>query len=150
MDVLMFIGGGSAGTAGGIKVTTFGLLAFVLWSEMRGEPDVRVGRRRVPAPNHRQALAIALLSIGMVVASTFLMLALTDLDFDAVLFDTISAFATVGLSTGITPELPTSAKLLLVGLMFIGRIGPLTVASALAVRERPRLYQLPEERTIVG
>jgi Trk-type K+ transport system membrane component len=86
----------------------------------------------------------------MVVASTFLMLALTDLDFDAVLFDTISAFATVGLSTGITPELPTSAKLLLVGLMFIGRIGPLTVASALAVRERPRRYQLPEERTIVG
>ena len=149
-DILMFIGGGSAGTAGGIKVTTFGLLGFVIWSEMRGEPDVRVGRRRVPASNHRQALAIALLSIGVVVPSTFLMLALTGFRIDAVLFETISAFATVGLSTGITPDLPVAAKLLLVVLMFIGRIGPLTVASALAVRERPRLYQLPEERTIVG
>lgn len=69
-DILMFIGGGSAGTAGGIKVTTFGLLGIVIWSEMRGEPDVRVGRRRVPAANHRQALAIALLSIGVVVPST--------------------------------------------------------------------------------
>ena len=149
-DILMFIGGGSAGTAGGIKVTTFGLLGFVIWSEIRGEPDVRVGRRQVPAANHRQALAIALLSIGVVVPSTFLMLWLTRFEIDAVLFETISAFATVGLSTGITPDLPASAKLLLVGLMFVGRIGPLTVASALAVRERPPLYQLPEERTIVG
>lgn len=76
------------------------------------------------------------------------MLALTGFSIDAVLFETITAFATVGLSTGITPDLPSSAKLL-VALMFVGRIGPLTVASALAVRERPRLYQLPE-RTIVG
>ena len=150
IDILMFIGGGSAGTAGGIKVTTFGLLGYVIWSEMRGEPDVQVGRRRVAPANQRQALAIALLSVGLVVASTFLMLQLTRLEFDAVLFETISAFATVGLSTGITARLPTSAQLLLVVLMFVGRIGPLTVASALAVRERPRRYQLPEERTIVG
>jgi trk system potassium uptake protein len=149
-DILMFIGGGSAGTAGGIKVTTFGLLGYVIWSEMRGEPDVQVGRRRVPPANHRQALAVALLSIGLVVPATFLMQVLTGFEFDVVLFETISAFATVGLSTGITASLPTSAQLLLIGLMFLGRIGPLTVASALAVRERPRLYQLPEERTIVG
>ena len=149
-DILMFIGGGSAGTAGGIKVTTFGLLGYVIWSEMRGEPDVQVGRRRVPPANHRQALAVALLSLGLVVPATFLMQALTDFDFDVVLFETISAFATVGLSTGITASLPTPAQLLLVALMFLGRIGPLTVASALAFRERPRLYQLPEERTIVG
>ena len=84
------------------------------------------------------------------VPATFLMQVLTGFEFDVVLFETISAFATVGLSTGITASLPTSAQLLLIGLMFLGRIGPLTVASALAVRERPRLYQLPEERTIVG
>ncbi|WP_448624940.1 TrkH family potassium uptake protein [Geodermatophilus sp. URMC 64] len=149
-DALMFIGGGSAGTAGGIKVTTFGLLAYVLWAEMRGDPDVEVGRRRVPATNQRQALAIALLGIGLVAVSTFLMEALSDFSFDQVLFETISAFATVGLSTGITADLPAAAQVLLVVLMYVGRIGPLTLASGLALRERARRHQLPEERTIVG
>ena len=149
-DALMFIGGGSAGTAGGIKVTTFGLLAYVLWAEMRGDPDVEVGRRRVPATNQRQALAIALLGIGLVAVATFLMEALTDFGFDQVAFEVISAFATVGLSTGITADLPPAALVLLVLLMFVGRIGPLTLASGLALRERARRHQLPEERTIVG
>lgn len=149
-DILMFIGGGSAGTAGGIKVTTFGLLAYVMWSEMRAEPDVNVGRRRVPVANQRQALTTVLLSLGLVATSTFVMLILTPFEFSDVFFETISAFATVGLSTGITADLPTPARVVLIILMFVGRIGPLTVASAMAVRERPRLYQLPEERTIVG
>jgi trk system potassium uptake protein len=149
-DALMFIGGGSAGTAGGIKVTTFGLLAYVLWAEMRGDPDVEVGRRRVPGTNQRQALAIALLGIGLVAVGTFLMEALTDFGFDQVAFEVISAFATVGLSTGITADLPPGALGLLVLLMFVGRIGPLTLASGLALRERARRHQLPEERTIVG
>ncbi len=149
-DALMFIGGGSAGTAGGIKVTTFGLLAYVLWAEMRGDPDVEVGRRRVPGTNQRQALAIALLAIGLVAVATFLMEALSDFSLDQVLFEVISAFATVGLSTGITADLPAAAQVLLVLLMYIGRIGPLTLASGLALRERARRHQLPEERTIVG
>ncbi|PZF94753.1 TrkH family potassium uptake protein [Micromonospora deserti] len=149
-DVLMFIGGGSAGTAGGIKVTTFGLLAFVLWSEMRGERHVHVGSRRVPGSNQRQALAIALLGVGAVVTATFLLLAITPYRLDVVLFEVVSAFGTVGLSTGITGSLPPEADLLLVVLMFAGRIGPLTLASALALRDRTRRFELPEERTIVG
>ena len=149
-DVLMFIGGGSAGTAGGIKVSTFGLLAYVLWAEMRGDPDVEVGRRRVPGTNQRQALSVALLGIGLVVVFTFLMEAFTDVGFDQVLFETVSAFGTVGLSTGITAQLPPAAQVLLALLMYIGRIGPLTLASGLALRERARHHQLPEERTIVG
>ena len=149
-DVLMFIGGGSAGTAGGIKVTTFGLLAYVLWAEMRGDPDVDVGRRRVPAATQRQALAVALLGIGLVMAATLTLLAITEFPLDRVLFETVSAFATVGLSTGITADLPPVAQILVVGLMFVGRIGPLTLASGLALRERQRRHQLPEERTIVG
>jgi potassium uptake TrkH family protein len=149
-DALMFIGGGSAGTAGGIKVTTFGLLAYVLWAEMRGDPDVEVGRRRVPGTNQRQALAIALLAIGVIAVSTFLLEALTDFSFDQVLFEVISAFSTVGLSTGITADVPAAGQLLLVLLMYIGRIGPLTLASGLALRDRARRHQLPEERTIVG
>ena len=149
-DALMFIGGGSAGTAGGIKVTTFGLLAYVLWAEMRGDPDVEVGRRKVPGTNQRQALAIALLGIGTVAVATFLLQALTDFSFDQVLFEVVSAFATVGLSTGITADLPAAGQVLLVLLMYVGRIGPLTLASGLALRERARRHQLPEERTIVG
>ncbi|MGY1719505.1 TrkH family potassium uptake protein [Blastococcus sp. SYSU DS0552] len=149
-DALMFIGGGSAGTAGGIKVTTFGLLAYVLWAELRGDVDVEVGRRRVPPTNQRQALAVALLGIGVVTVATFVMEALTDFSFEQVLFETVSAFSTVGLSTGITAALPPGAQLLVVLLMFVGRIGPLTLASGLALRDRARPYQLPEERTIVG
>lgn len=149
-DVLMFIGGGSAGTAGGIKVTTFGLLAYVLWAELRGDPDVDVGHRRIPGANQRQALAVALLGLGIVTVATFVMEALTDVGFEQVLFETVSAFGTVGQSTGITPELPPGAQVVLIGLMFIGRLGPLTLASGLALRERGRRHRLPEERTIVG
>ena len=149
-DALMFIGGGSAGTAGGIKVTTFGLLAYVMWAELRGEPGVDIGRRRVPASNQRQALSVALLGIGVVAGATFALLAMTTFTLDQVLFEVVSAFATVGLSTGITPDLPTGAQLLVVALMFLGRVGPLTLFSALALKERIRRHQLPEERTIVG
>ncbi|WP_326552030.1 TrkH family potassium uptake protein [Micromonospora sp. NBC_01813] len=149
-DVLMFIGGGSAGTAGGVKVTTVGLLAFVLWAEMRGETKVNVGSRRVPETNQRQALAVLLLALGAVAVATFALLAMTRYTLDQVLFEVVSAFATVGLSTGITAGLPPAADVLLIVLMFMGRIGPLTVASALALRERSRRYELPEERIIVG
>jgi Trk-type K+ transport system membrane component len=122
----------------------------VLWAEMRGDPDVDVGRRRVPATNQRQALAVALLAIGVIAVATFLLEALTDFTFDQVLFEVISAFATVGLSTGITADIPPVGQVLLVLLMYVGRIGPLTLASGLALRERARRHRLPEERTIVG
>ncbi|MEV6527830.1 TrkH family potassium uptake protein [Longispora sp. NPDC051575] len=149
-DMLMFIGGGSAGTAGGIKVTTFALLGYVIWAEMRGHARVDIGRRAVPAGNQRQALAIALLGVGLVVASTFALLSMTTHSLDKVLFEAVSAFATVGLSTGITADLPPAGHLLITTLMFTGRIGPLTLASALALRSHGRRYELPEERTIVG
>ncbi|MBG6089233.1 TrkH family potassium uptake protein [Actinomadura viridis] len=149
-DVLMFIGGGSAGTAGGIKVTTFGLLAFVIWAELRGEARVNVGHRRVPEGTQRQAVAIALMAVGLVVAGTFVLLVMTEHTLDRVLFEVISAFATVGLSTGITADLPPAAHVIMVVLMFVGRIGPLTLGTALALRERTRRYELPEERPIVG
>lgn len=149
-DFLMFIGGGSAGTAGGIKVTTFGLLAAVLWAEMRGEEKVNVGVRQIPADNQRQALAVTLISAMLVVVAAFALMALTDHPFDQVLFEVVSAFNTVGLSTGITADLPESGELLLIGLMFLGRIGPLTLASALALRRRERRFERPMERITVG
>ncbi|WP_245565934.1 TrkH family potassium uptake protein [Thermocrispum municipale] len=149
-DVLMFIGGGSASTAGGIKVTTFALLAFVIWAEIRGEPTVHVMGRRLSPMVQRQALTVALLGVGLVMSTTMVVLALTDIRLERVLFEVISAFGTVGLSTGVTGELPTAGVLILAAVMFVGRIGPITTATALALRERRRRYELPEERPIVG
>jgi trk system potassium uptake protein TrkH len=149
-DVLMFIGGGPAGTAGGIKVTTFAVLLFVILTEVRGDSNVSAFRRHIPRGAQRQALSVALLSVATVVSSTAVMLLLTPFTLDEVLFEVISAFSTVGLSTGITAQVGTAGQLLLTALMFIGRLGPITLASALALRSRPRLYDLPEERPIIG
>jgi trk system potassium uptake protein len=148
--VLMFIGGGSAGTAGGIKVTTFVLLFFVIWAEVRGERDVQAFDRRIGDRVVRQALAVALLSVGLVVTATVVMVELTGLRTGVVLFEVVSAFATVGLSTGITADVGTPGQLLLIGLMFVGRLGPITLVSALALRERQRLYHHPEGRPLIG
>ncbi|ASO21652.1 Ktr system potassium uptake protein B [Actinoalloteichus hoggarensis] len=149
-DVLMFIGGGSGSTAGGIKVTTFALLAFVIVAEIRGEPTVHVMGRRLASSVQRQALTVALLSVGLVMLTTITLLSITPFSLDEVLFESISAVATVGLSTGITADLPPIAQVLMSALMFIGRLGPVTLAAALALRDRPRRYELPEERPIVG
>lgn len=149
-DVLMFIGAGSAGTAGGIKVTTFAVLAFVVFAEIRGEPSVHALRRRIPAAVQRQALTVALLGVGLVVAATVTLLVLTDLSLEVLLFEVCSAFGTVGLTTGITAGLPVAGQLVLIALMLIGRLGPITLASALALRTHRRRYELPEERPIVG
>ncbi|MCX2947085.1 TrkH family potassium uptake protein [Lentzea sp. NEAU-D7] len=149
-DVLMFIGGGSAGTTGGIKVTTFALLAFVLLAEVRAEPSVHVMGRRLSAEVQRQAVTVALLGVGVVMVATMVMLATTSFRLDAVLVETTSAFGGVGMSTGITPQLPLSGQLVIIVLMFIGRVGPITLVSSLALRERRRRYELPEERPIVG
>ncbi|MEV4834559.1 potassium transporter TrkG [Nonomuraea sp. NPDC049486] len=149
-DVLMFIGGGTAGTAGGIKVTTFGVLAFVVWAEMRGEPRVTIGHRQLTSATQRQAITIAAMSMGLVAVSTYVLLVLTPHTLDQVLFEVVSAFGTVGLSTGITAAVTPAGHLLLTVLMFVGRIGPVTLGSALALKERTRRYELPEERMIIG
>lgn len=148
--VLMFIGGGSAGTAGGIKVATFFLLAFVIWSEIRGESETQIAHRRIAPAVQRQALTVALLGVGLVSLGTMIVLADTPYRLDTVLFETISAFGTVGLSTGITHELPELAKWTLMVLMFIGRVGTITAVTALTVNRRHHRYRLPEESPIVG
>lgn len=148
--VLMFIGGGSAGTAGGIKVTTFIILLFVIWAEVRGQQDVNAGDRRIQTRVQRQALTVALLSVAAVVGGTGLLLKITGLPLRDVMFEATSAFATVGLSTGITADLPPSAQLVIIGLMYLGRLGPITLVSALALRERQLRYTLPEGRPLIG
>ena len=148
--MLMFIGGGSGSTAGGIKVTTFALLGWVMWAEVRGDRDVNVFNRRVPTDVQRKALTVALLAVGGVILSTMLLLVLSPFPLEAVLFESVSALGTVGLSTGITGTLPDPARLVVTLLMFVGRVGPPTLFAALVLRDRQRLYRLPEERLIIG
>jgi Trk-type K+ transport system membrane component len=149
-SVLMFIGGGSASTAGGIKVTTFALLGFVMWSELRGSGDVTIFRRRAATASQRQALTVALLSIGVVIAATLALVTISGLPLGQVLFESISAFALVGLSTGITDRLDDLGQVLLIVLMFVGRIGPATMGIALVLRERDRRFRYPEDRPLIG
>lgn len=149
-DVLMFIGGGSGGTAGGIKVTTFAVLLFVIAAEVRGEKSVTIFDRRIDPRVQRQALSVALIGVALVVIPTLALLAGTGFDLNALLFEVISAFATVGLSTGITAQLPAWGQLILVVLMYLGRIGPITLVSALAARENNRRFERPVERPFIG
>lgn len=150
MDVLMFIGGGPAGTAGGIKITTFAVLLFIIVTEIRGEGAVNIFGKRLSRSVHRQAIAVALVAVALVIGSTMTLMLMTDFTLDQALFEVISAFATVGLSTGITADVPAAGQLVLIALMFIGRLGPIVFASALAFREHQRTYELPKERPIIG
>ncbi len=149
-DVLMLIGGGPAGTAGGIKITTFAVLYFILVAEIRGDGAVNIFHKRLSRAVHRQALAVVVVAIGLVVLGAAFLLVITDFTLDRVLFEVISAFATVGLSTGITADLPPAGQILLIVLMFLGRLGPITFATALALRDRRLLYEFPKERPIIG
>ncbi len=150
ITTLMFIGAGPASTAGGIKVTTFAVLGFVLWSEVRGNTDMNVFGRRLPANLIRQALTVALLAIGLVVGATLALMSVEDLSLTPALFEITSAFGTVGLSTGVTGSIGATGHLLLVIVMLAGRVGPVTFVTALALRERIPAYRYPEERPIIG
>jgi trk system potassium uptake protein TrkH len=148
--LLMFIGGGSAGTAGGVKVTTAAILLLLVVAEIRGCPDSEAFGRRVCQPAQRQAITVMVLGSFMVVAGTMVLLRVTTFPMDRVIFEVISAFGTVGLSTGITADLPPVAQLTLIILMYVGRVGTITLATSLALGERRMAWRYPEEHPIVG
>lgn len=150
LDMMMFIGGGSASTGGGIKVTTFAVLVLAIRAEARGDRDTEAFGKRIPPDVVRLAISATFLGTLLVTSSTLLLTHITNLSFSQVLFEVISAFATCGLSTGITPGLPDSAQLVLIMLMYFGRVGTMTLAAALALRNRRRVIRLPEERPVIG
>ena len=149
-DMLMFVGGGSASTAGGIKVTTLAVLFIAAFAEARGTDDMDAAGRRIPQDVLRVAVSVVLWAATIVVAATIVLLMITGAPLDRVLFDVISAFATCGLSTGFTQQAPEAAQYVLAATMFMGRVGTITLAAAVAASSRPRLYHRPEERPIVG
>jgi len=147
---LMFIGGGSAGTAGGVKVGTAMILVMLVIAEIRGRMDTEAFGRRISHSAQRQAITVLVLSSAVVVLGTVFILHTTEIATDRVIFEVISAFATVGLSTGITADLPDSAQLMLVLLMYIGRVGTITLAASLALGEHRMPFRYPEEHPVVG
>lgn len=149
-SMLMFVGGGSASTAGGIKVTTLAVLALSVWSEAKGRRSVEAFGRRIPSDVQRVAVAVLAWGATTVALATIIIAQITHAPIANVLFDVISGFATVGLSTGLTETLPDSALYVLAATIFMGRVGTVTLAAAVAATSRSQLYSLPVERPIVG
>ena len=149
-DALMFVGGGSASTAGGIKVVTLAVLFLAIIAEARGDKNLMVGNRIIPDGTIRLAISVSFLGATIVLGATAALMLVSDAPLDRILFEVISAFATCGLSVGLSEELNEFGKVVLGIVMLAGRIGPIGLAAALAVRQRNLLYSLPEERPIIG
>jgi Trk-type K+ transport system membrane component len=149
-DMLMFIGGGSASTAGGIKVTTLAVLFLAAFAEARGNDEMEAFERRIPQDVLRLGVSVVLWGATTVATVSVLLMLITDEPLDYVLFDVISAFATCGLTTGFTEHSSDAAQYILAATMFLGRIGTVTLAAALAASQRRQLFRRPEERPIVG
>nr|WP_238397220.1 potassium transporter TrkG [Corynebacterium godavarianum] len=150
-DVLMFLGGGSAGTAGGIKVTTACVLLAAMAAEFTGREKTTIGHRSLPHSVTRQALALSFAGV-MVVTVGVAALRFFDPQFtgDQVSFEVISAFATSGLSTGITAGLSSASQIVLCFIMYLGRVGPTTLVAALSAKTLDRRFSYPEERPFIG
>jgi len=148
--LLMFVGGSPGSTAGGIKTTTLAILLFTIRTMTRGRQETEAFGRTIPRATVYTALTVTLLSLLLVVGATTILALTEDKGFIQVLFESVSAFATVGLSTGMTPELSDAGKVLITILMFVGRTGPLTLALALARRAQPSPVAYPEAEIQVG
>jgi Trk-type K+ transport system membrane component len=148
---LMFVGASPGSTGGGIKTTTFTLILLSAYATIRGKRNIELFKRTISWELLNKAFSIFTFFAGGVFAGTFL-LTITDPDIDLVkiMFEQVSAIGTVGLSTGITPLLSDGGKLVLIVSMFIGRIGPLTLAFALSKRVKTVNYRYPETHFMVG
>lgn len=148
---LMFVGSCPGGTGGGIKTTTLRVLTSCTKAILQGKEEVLLYQRRIPVSLILKAVGVLIGSVGTVILATIL-IALSDpeLDFIQILFETVSAFATVGLSTGITGSISAFAKLVLVVTMYVGRVGVLLLMSAVLGDPRPSSIHYPEENLLVG
>ncbi|SFG72463.1 trk system potassium uptake protein TrkH [Desulfotomaculum arcticum] len=147
---LMFVGGSSGSTAGGIKTSTFAVLGLAIYSILKGKRDTEVLGRRIAHQEVARALAIALLGLFLIFVVTFLVALTHQADFIKVLFEVVSALGTVGLSLGLTTELNQLGRILIIVTMFFGRLGPLTIGYALAYRQRQPEVRYPEGKIMLG
>ncbi|MEK9727539.1 MAG: potassium transporter TrkG, partial [Candidatus Margulisiibacteriota bacterium] len=150
MLFLMIIGASPGSTGGGIKTTTFGVLFIALVNTIRGRDQIHVFDRNVKLAIVLKALAILTMSFTIIFVAFFILLITETIPFFPLLFETVSAFATVGFSMGITSDLSEPGKLIIIFLMLFGRIGPLTLAVALTKRPKAIHYKLPNETILLG
>lgn len=148
--ILMFIGASPASTGGGIKTATLGVVLVAAYSMVRGDPDAVLYKRRLPQHVIHKALAIVLISIGLVMAVTLFLSIFEPFDFLDIMFEVVSAFGTVGLSTGITQHLSGLGQVLIIFTMFVGRVGTVTLTLALDQRLKQYNVRYPEGRVMVG
>lgn len=150
--ILMFIGGSPGGTAGGVKTTTVAVLLLTCWSVLKGMQDTEVMGRKIKAATVRTAFSIFTVSFLALLAGTMALVALEQIPLMDALYEAVSAVATVGLSVGITSSLGMMGKLVLILLMYLGRIGPVTMAILFADKlgKRRIKRKLPEEQIMVG
>jgi len=148
---LMFVGASPASTGGGIKTTTFSIIIIAVISIIKGQEDVSIYKRRLPFYILNKALSIVVISVTIIFIISIFLTITEDFSFMGILFETVSAFGTVGLSTGITPELSPLGRGLITFTMFTGRVGPLTLTLALAQRLKKKApFRYPEERILIG
>lgn len=148
---LMFVGASPGGTGGGIKTTTFGLLVLSIRATLRGREGVEVWGRRIAPRTMMKVSVVTLVSFGAcLLASGILMATQPHLTIEQLMFETVSAFGTVGLSLGATPSLDALGKLVVTFLMYLGRVGPLTLTLAIGARRASSGLVYPEGRVIVG
>ncbi|ASA21718.1 TrkH family potassium uptake protein [Paenibacillus donghaensis] len=150
MILLMFIGAAPGSTGGGIKITTFAILIATVYARVRGREDIILFRNRISKDNVYRAITMTLLSLMLVVMATMLLSVTESADFLSVLFEAVSAFGTSGITMGLTTELTTVGKVLIIVLMFVGRTGPLTLAYALKPKKNKELYRYPEGDITIG
>lgn len=148
--VLMFIGASPGSTGGGIKTTTFSVLVLSVTSMLTGKRDLSIFNRKIPIANAREATSLATLSASIIFVIVFFLMLSEPFAFDKLLFEAVSAFGTVGLSTGITGRLSYPGKLLITMLMYIGRIGPLTMIYAFSLRKKQANLDFAEEKIAIG
>ena len=155
----MFIGGAPGSCAGGIKVTTFRVLLASIESELKGQKQPRIGKFAISNNTVKKAMTLFVISIVIIFLAVFLLDFTEGGDmphyqirgqFLEILFEAVSAFCTVGLSTGLTAKLSVTGKWIIILLMFIGRIGPLFIIHTLQSIEEVKYYKLPEEHVMIG
>lgn len=150
--ILMLVGGSPAGTAGGIKTTTVGMVVLSVLAVVKGKTNTEVFERKIAPESLKTALAVMMISIGVVITASFLLMGIEGWSMEDTLFEVISAIGTVGLSRGVTSSLSVVGKLIIILTMYIGRIGPITMALAFSARhsKKDNMRELPERRIIIG
>ncbi|PZE20175.1 TrkH family potassium uptake protein [Paenibacillus xerothermodurans] len=148
--VMMFIGAAPGSSGGGIKVTTFAILIGAMVAMVRGKEDIVLFRHRITKERIHKAITFSLLSFFLIVLATMLLSTTENFPFLGILFEVTSAYATAGMSMGLTPQLTTFGKTLIILMMFVGRLGPVTLAFSLTLRPGKELYRYPEGKITIG